>query len=533
MGRTTTNQSNDLGIVSMTAGADISAGDLVINSDAGKAAKADAGGAFSNNNSTAEGATVLASARAVTNESGQWFLSTSRRERSSCELSNGNIVHTFSGNTGDPDNWVNFVIRNSGNGTLVSRVQVSNLTSIESIQVVSLIGQNKFVVSWGIGANIYTRVYDNDGTPVTSAITVFTDNQSGSARYWHISALKDGGFVVAANKSVSPYALRFKRYDSSGVLQGSETTVEASSNPFEISIIPVSDDGFVIAWYSAVNNRHSMSKYNAAGTLVGSQQNIPTSSSSNNGKGNWADNQVIELSDGKIAKLYNHSSTSYWRVSLRSSSLALLADVTLGSYSDNQPFPAMCRYGNGFAVVPWNGGSARLLLVSNSGGVISDNSTSLSVSGQNVAACGTEVTYFGGGYFGIFSIGNNDGGSSYEHKTTVVNELGVSSGSVRTLLSATTSYHHYAFWNSSNILISRYALTTNTYTMSTNNLRKSVLGVALDSVSADQTMRVGTKGVYQLTQDFAGGGNFDNTAATVGGSRGVIVGASANLFGIN
>lgn len=533
MGRTTTNQSNDLGIISMTAGTDLSAGDLVLNSDAGKAAKADAGGAFSNNNSNAAGANILSTALSVTNESGQWYLGTYHRERSSCELSNGNIVHTFSGNASSSNQWVNFVIRNSANGTFVSRVQVSNLSSIESIQVVSLIGQNKFVVSWTQGANVYTRVYDNDGTPVTSAITVFTDNQGGSARYWQISALKDGGFVVAANKNASPYPLRFSRYNSSGVLQGSETTVESSSNPFEISIIPVSDDGFVIAWFSATNNRHSISKYNAAGTLVGSQQNISSSSSTNNGKGNWADNQVIELSDGKIAKLYNHSSTGYWRVSLRSSSLDLLADVTLGNYNNNEPFPAMCRYGNGFAVVPWNSGSARLLLVSNGGGVTSNNATPISVSGQNVTACGTDVTYFGGGYFGIFNVGNNDGGNTYEHKTAVVTETGTNSGSIRTLLAATTSYHHYAFWNSSNILISRYGLTTNTYTMSTNNLRKSVLGVVLDSVSADQTVRVGTKGVYQLTQDFAGGGNFDNRVATVPGSRGIVAGASAHLFGIN
>ena len=533
MGRTTTNQSNDLGIISMTSGAALSAGDLLINTDAGKAAKA-SDGVFSANNSTAQGATILASASNVTSESGTWYLSTYYRERSSCELSDGNIVHTFSGNTVSQNNWVNFVIRNISNGTLASRVQASNLSGIQSIQVVSLLGQNKFVIAWGNSTNQSFRIYNNDGTPVTSAISVFTDNQNGDASYWHLSALNDGGFVIAANKNVSPYPLRFKRYNAAGVLQGSETTVESSSNPFRISIIPVSDGGFVIAWYSAQNSRHSMSKYDASGTLVGSQQNIPSSATYSQSSGNWADNQIIELSDGKIARLYGNSSDGYWRVSLRSSSLALLADVVLGSTAPgNQPIPGMCRYGNGFAVVPWSSGNVRLILVSNSGGIIANNPGNVSVSGQNVTGCGADVTYFGGGYFGIFNVGNNDGGNTYEHRTGVVNESGSNEGSVRVLLSAQQSYHHYAFWHSSNVLVSRYGTNTNTYTVSTNNLRKSVLGVALDSVSADQTVRVGTKGVYQLTANFNGGGNFDNTAAIVPGSRGVVAGSTAHLFGIN
>jgi hypothetical protein len=65
-----------------------------------------------------------------------------------------------------------------------------------------------------------------------------------------------------------------------------------------------------------------------------------------------------------------------------------------------------------------------------------------------------------------------------------------------------------------------------------NNLRKSVLGVALNSVSAEGSVRLATKGNYQLTASYASGGNFDNRATAVPGTKGNVVGTTANLFGM-
>ena len=63
-------------------------------------------------------------------------------------------------------------------------------------------------------------------------------------------------------------------------------------------------------------------------------------------------------------------------------------------------------------------------------------------------------------------------------------------------------------------------------------LRKSVIGVALESASAGALCRVGTKGTYALTTAQPLGGAFDQRTATIPGTRGTIAGSSAVLFGM-
>lgn len=535
MGRIATTQSDDLGIVTMTANSTIAAGDLIINTDGGRATKATTDLDFSTNNSTTAGATTISTDSNFEN-SGVWATNSSYRYRSSCELSNGNIVHCFGGNNSSTGQWANFVIRNVGNGTVVSRVQVSSDASVEAIRVYSLTGQDKFVVIWAFGSTIAARIYNNDGTAVAAAFNVFTNNQGPQPVYWAASHLSDGGFVIISNGTPSPYPLRFRRYDSSGTLQGSETTVEASGNPLYISIAPLSSGGFVVGWYNNTNSRHSVTKYDSSGVIVGSQQNISNSATTIN-KGNWDDNQIIELSDGKIASIYGNSSTSTLHVSLRNSDLSLLKDIDLtstGFSSSNACWPGMCRFGSGFAVTGWQSGSIRLLTFTNSGGNLSNNAVGMSnAGGTPVTMCGTDVTHFGGGFFGIFSVGNTDGGSTYDQKYGVFRATGGVSGSVIVLQTGLSQTDIYGFWHSAGIHVSKKTNSSRTNSYTINNLRKSVIGVALNSASADGSVRLATKGTYQLTSSYDSGGNFDNRATAVSGTKGNVVGSTANLFGMS
>lgn len=533
MGRIASTQTDDLGVVTMIAGATLAAGDLVINTDGGRAVKATTDLAFSANNSTTAGATTI-STFSNFESSGTWGITAGSRFKSSCELSNGNIVHTYTGDGSNATTNANFLIRNIGNGTVVSRVQVGTDSSIGCIRVYALTGQNKFVVAWGMSATIKARIYNNDGTPVDAEISVFTDSQGGTANFWALSSLSDGGFVIFRNRSTSTYPLSFRRYNVSGVLQGSQTDVEANSNPFYISVCPVAAGGFVVAWYNAQVGRHSMSKYNSSGVIVGSQVNI-SSSGAQTSIGNWDDNQIIELTDGKIVKIYPNTSTGYFHAYLCNADLSLISDINLTSNAaySSSPWPGQCRFGSGFAVVPWSSGSVRLLTFSNSGGNTANNSISgVTVGGTGVSLVGPDVTSFGGGFFGVFNVGNNDGGSSYDQKYVVCDMTGATSGSAITLTTANSQQGIYSFWTSSNINVSRRTISNQSSSYTINNLRKSVLGVALNSVSAEGSVRLATKGNYQLTASYASGGNFDNRATVVPGTKGNVVGTTANLFGM-
>jgi len=534
MGRIATTQTDDLGVVTMTAGATIAAGDLVINTDGGRAVKATSDLAFSTNNSTTAGATTI-STSVNFESSGTYGPTVDYRYRSSCEISDGNIVHTYAGDGTTASSRVNFLIRNISNGTVVNRVLVSTNTSISCIRVSSLPTQNKFVVAWATSTTVSARIYNNDGTAVAAAFTVFTDAQSATPEYWTLSHLSNGEFVILRNGSTSPYPLSFRRYNSSGTLQGSQTDVEANSNAFYFSVCPVAAGGFVVGWYSAQNSRHSMSKYDSSGVIVGSQVNI-SNSSTNLTKGNFDDNQIIELSDGKIVKIYPNTSITYLHAYLCNADLSLISNINLTSGAPNSTttWPGLCRFGSGFATVISASNNLRLLTFTNSGGNTSNNTASgaNSAGGSVVSACGPDATHFGGGFFGIFNVGNNDGSQSYDQKYAVVDMTGTTSGSAITVQTSNTQYDIYSFWTSGNINVSRKNISSQNSSYTINNLRKSVLGVALNSVSVDQSVRLATKGNYQLTSDYASGGNFDNLATTVPGTKGNVVGTTANLFGM-
>jgi len=534
MGRIASTQTDDLGVVTMTAGATIAAGDLVINTDGGRAVKANVDLAFSTNNSTTAGATTISTSSNF-ESSGTWGPSVDYRYRSSGELSNGNIVHAYAGDSSTATTNVNFLIRNIGNGTVVSRVQVSTNSGIGCVRVSPLPGQNKFVVAWAVSTTVSARIYNNDGTPVAAQFDVFTDSQSSSPEYWTLSHLINGEFVILRNGSTNPYPLSFRRYNSSGTLQGSTTVIEANSNAFRFSVCPLAAGGFVVGWYSAQNSRHSISKYDSSGVRVGSQVDIGSSGTGLT-KGNFDDNHVIELTDGKIVKIYPNTSTSYLHAYLCNADLSLVSNINLTSGAPNSTttWPGLCRFGSGFATVISASGSIRLLTFSNAGGNISNTTASggNASGGSVVSMCGPDATYFGGGFFGIFNVGNSDGGSSYDQKYVVVDITGATSGSAIVIQTSNGQGDIYSFFTSGNIHVSRKTMSSQVSSFTINNLRKSVLGVALNSVSAEGSVRLATKGNYQLTASYASGGNFDNRATVVPGTKGNVVGTTANLFGM-
>lgn len=91
------------------------------------------------------------------------------------------------------------------------------------------------------------------------------------------------------------------------------------------------------------------------------------------------------------------------------------------------------------------------------------------------------------------------------------------------ILTSDGSFFGNFYWSSSE----------STYAASYSLQRKSVIGVARNSVSANGTVRVSTVGTFTLNSSYGFGGAFDQRTATIPGTRGSVLGTSAVLFGLS
>ena len=94
----------------------------------------------------------------------------------------------------------------------------------------------------------------------------------GSA-YTSVSGLNDGGFVVTYTGSASSSYPRFARYNASGVLQGSITTIETVVGLAYTSVSGLNDGGFVVTYTGSASSYPKFCKHitltNETVTMVG------------------------------------------------------------------------------------------------------------------------------------------------------------------------------------------------------------------------------------------------------------------------
>ena len=165
-------------------------------------------------------------------------------------------------------------------------------------QVEALAGGG-FTVVWsepqgnGQPYDTMARIYDTDGTPTTSEITVNTTaSNSSSDSDPAIAGTSDGGFVVVwdGSESGDSTGIFAQRVDAAGTKVGSEFLVNTSTSGTQVdpSVAELDDGGFVVTWESSIGDGSGYSvvaqRFDSNGNAVGNefQVNTTTASSQDN-----------------------------------------------------------------------------------------------------------------------------------------------------------------------------------------------------------------------------------------------------------
>src|SRR5262245_24838741 len=144
-------------------------------------------------------------------------------------LANGNFVAVFE--AGNDGRDIFFTIKNNAGKNVVSVTPVAgaNDASDEHDAHVAALADGGFVVTWtdgegdSNGDGIRASVYDANGFLVQGNILVNVFNQAGDQFFSDVTALPDGGFIVAWVDDAGPFD-RAQRFDEAGNLVGTEFT---------------------------------------------------------------------------------------------------------------------------------------------------------------------------------------------------------------------------------------------------------------------------------------------------------------------
>ncbi len=521
--------------ITVTAGAAITANDLVSNHESGAVYSANAALGISVENNATEGPSAVKALATVEN-SVNYGCTENGNSRKMAALGNGNIATVYSGDGTTDSINVNVRIRSPLGADVVARVTVSTDTGVYSCRVVAL-SATQFVVSWGNGSNaLKFAVFDNDGTVAVAATTVAT-LYANSVHTWNIGVLASGQFVLAYDKVTSrDYA--FSRYNASGVLQGTETVVEAAAQGGYGAVLGCVNGDFVVMYYrAAATAAYKFARYNSSGVIVGSLTSITTAGSgfscgdSSNG--------LIELSGGNIAIATTAAADTYPDVRVYNSTNTLLNTVDLGSAGiANYEVPQLIPLDSGgFALIARNASTQSVLCTFDStgkgvAGPITIGSAGVGSTGHSY---GSGITAFSLGAAGYAVLHVGYDGTNYDVRLFCCSSAGVAKGSEIVLrASGTGIIFTQAAVMSGGVLHLSYKDAGTPYLGYAvyNVYRRSVLGVALGAAAEGESFSVGTRGQYAVNQAFTFGGNVDNRTAAVPGIRGTIVGSTATLWGM-
>jgi hypothetical protein len=204
-------------------------------------------------------------------------------------LANGGFVLTWasSNQAGAGSSFDIYARRYDANGAAQGNEFLINTytTSIQDAPAVAALANGGFVVTWeslnqalaGSGYDIYARRYDANGVAIGAEFLVETGPVANNQIQPAIAVLREGGFVVTyLNDGNSGYFL--DRFDSNGVLQGSDFQIALSGLAFGAApIAALADGGFVVTyWTNSSGNDVYAQRFNAAGTKFGGEIRVNT-----------------------------------------------------------------------------------------------------------------------------------------------------------------------------------------------------------------------------------------------------------------
>jgi hypothetical protein len=531
------------GTFRLVVGQATTAGDLLSNSESGVAVITSPIAGMANENNTTAGVQVVATPT-LSEASGNWGKRYGRA-RTMCELGNGNIAYTYSGDGTTATTALNLRIKSLLGGT-VARATISSSSGISGYRV-QKINATTFAIVWQESTGLKLAIYNNDGTVAVAVAAVAT--LGAAAEYvWNFDVLANGDIAIAYLKTGGAFS--FSRFNSSGALQGVETLIEGvgGGSANGVCVRPLAAGGFVIAYARSADQAYRFGRYNASGTLQGAVTTLRIASNAGqaaDGGGNY-EQMCVELTNGNLVFQVTGTTDGYIDLLVYSSAGSLLTTVDLGTntlVSMPGEWASLAVTSSGFGVANRQSANYQSLAIfDNNGGTIFPPTT-LGIGGSGGSSvgrsnCGTLLVSLGAAGFAMLTVGWDNANSFYDVRLISVSPTGVASPNAAQFESGTSVSMADAC-----IVLTSSGLLALSYVGATSGvgpkfgvykvMRRSVLGVALETVAKGAQCRIGTKGTYTLNTDYAQGGNFDNRANVIPGTRGTVAGTIAQLLGMS
>jgi hypothetical protein len=519
---------NPVAPIATTASGSIAVGNLVTLLESGSVVKTDPVLGIANENNTTNGPVSLS---ATGNDTGA-NAGSLRNDKTVDFLSDGNVAYTYSGDGTTITTGVRVKVKSPIGGTIATTV-LSADTGVNFLMLHTLRSTDKFVVLWTASGNasLMYAVCNNDGSVFLAATAVATITTSGQGQF-SSCVLATGDFVVAYSKSTN-LGVCFKRYNSSGVLQGAETTVEAAAvSTNSMAMLACANGDFVLQYFRATAaSTHKFARYSSSGAVVVALTSMNTS---NGGFNDCLHQAMAELSNGNIVSIASSAVSSIPYAYVYSAAGALVKAIDIGTnYGRTVAITPVVALASGFAVASDTGGFVYLRTFDNNGNAV----LGPTFPGMNSGGDGQwSLSMFESGNSLTFIKTAFDSGSgNYFTRISVTTLNGVVKGSVvlPEADATTQTFISGAAMSAGKTLAYVYRYSTFTSFRTYRCSRCSVLGVALNSAADRGTVAVATKGSYTLpaAQTFGIGGAFDQRTATVPGTRGLVAGRSAVLLG--
>lgn len=161
-----------------------------------------------------------------------------------------------------------------GSITTVASVDVTVYSSGNRFNIVELVSGDFVIAYCNSTTNVSFARYNSSGV-IQGSVTIVeaVSAQAGVV----IEALATGEFIVAYSNSTS--SIKFGRYSSSGVLQGSLTTVEAVAGLVNLAITELLTGDFVITYSTTGTPYIKFTRYNSSGVIQGANTLVESNTS--------------------------------------------------------------------------------------------------------------------------------------------------------------------------------------------------------------------------------------------------------------